>query len=106
MESDFHGRLIERGYLSSCIAHKNVQRTKLRFDAPKHSGDFFHPADIRLHDETFRAAFPNSCESYLRCGLILIVVDSNLRAALRELDCDSTTNSSGATRNQCIFSLE
>src|SRR5207237_8925190 len=97
--------MVEGGQISSCVAHEDIELAEFHLDLAEHGDDLFRTPHIGLYHQTIGAAFADLAKRVVCSSLVLEIMDSYLDAARRQFQGDSSTNSTGASGDQRVFSV-
>ena len=106
LQADFHRRTIELRHLRSRIRDKYVEPAKSGFDEIKHLPDFVLLGHVSLNHKTIAAALADLRERVIGGGVILYVINGNVRAAFRQLQGDPPSYAARAARDQSVFPFD
>ena len=105
-DSNVHRRVEERGCFRSRVADKDVELTEFGFNFAEHLGDLFGIQHVGLDHETISASLAHLREGVQGGGLILVVVNGYIDTVVGQFQGDSSTNATGTSGDQRVFSLE
>src|SRR5439155_19802566 len=105
LEGDLRGTLEEGRYLRPCVAHEDVELLELLLALAEHLLDLFGARHIGLYDESVRIASADFGKRVVGGTLVLVIVDGDLHALLRQLQRNPSTDATRASGYQGIFRI-
>ena len=105
-QCDVHWGFVESRSFRAGIADENIERAEFGADLLEEAEHFFGPANVGLHEKSVGAEGADFFEGGLRGILVLVIVNSDLRAACCELQGDASADAAGASSDEDFLSLE
>src|SRR5712691_9563434 len=104
-QGDLQRRLEKRGHLGTCVAHENVELPELSLQLAKHVGDLFWTGYIGVHQDTIGPTRADLVKRLFRGPFVLVVVNRDLHAMLRQGQRNSSPDAARAASDQCVLSI-
>src|SRR5438552_1445901 len=83
-----------------------LELTEFGFNFAEHFSDLFVIQHVPLHGETVSSSFAHLRKRVYRGGLVFIIVDSYIDTVFGQFESDPSTDATGASCDERVFSLQ
>ena len=85
---------------------EDVELAEFALNLAKHLGDRFWTCYVGLNDEAIGTTLADLGKRIVRRALVLVVMNCDLDASLRQFQRDSSSDAARTPGDQCVFSID